>query len=54
MMKEKNLKFTGDQWVDVFKDKYSIKQIKENLKTWDPRNYRGDNCADNPARYNIL
>jgi hypothetical protein len=54
MMKKNDLKFTGDQWVDVFKDKFSIQQIKENLKTWDPRNYRGDYCIDDPTRYNIL
>jgi len=53
-MKDNELKFTGDKWVDIFEDKLDIEQIKENLKTWDPRNYRGDNCADNPARYNIL
>ena len=54
MMKGKDLKFTDEKWVEVFKNKLDLEQIKQNLKTWDPRNYRGDSCSDNPARYNIL
>jgi len=54
MMKDSDLKFTDSKWATEFNDKFDIERIKENLKTWDPRNYRGDNCSDNPARYNIL
>ena len=49
-MKANNLKFTGDKSVEVFSSKMSIEQIRENLKTWDPRNYRGDIDCDNPNR----
>ena len=53
MMKDHDLRYTGEKSVDIFDDKLSLEQIKENLKTWDPRNYRGDTCQDNPARYGI-
>jgi len=53
-MKRKGLKYTGSNSVNIFEDTFTLEQIKENLKTWDPRNYRGDTCFDNPARYCIL
>ena len=50
LMKSKNLKFTGDKVVEVFEETLNLDQVKENLKTWDPRNYRQDLYADNPTR----
>jgi organic radical activating enzyme len=52
-MKNNNLKFTSDKWVDVFNKQFTYEEIKENLKTWDPRNFWGDRHRDNPHRYGI-
>ena len=53
-MKDNKLKYTGSNSINVFDKELTLEQIKENLKTWDPRNYRGDTCGDNPSRYNIV
>ena len=50
MMKDRNLKHTGDNVVEVFNDTFDIEQIKQHLKTWDPRNYRLDLKNDDPLR----
>ena len=52
LMKSKKLNRTSDKHVEIFDKQFTYDEIKENLKTWDPRNFRGLN--DNPARYGIV
>jgi len=52
LMKSKNLKFTGDRSVDIFKENFDLKQIKENFKNWDPRNYRDEQDNINRPGFN--
>jgi len=49
LMRSKGLKFTDDKWTELFTEKFNLDQIRENQKTWDPRNFWGN--KDRPERY---
>lgn len=46
MMRDRGLKRTSDRWVTVFDKKLTPDQVQAHRSGWDPRNYRGDICAD--------
>lgn len=52
-MQDLNLAYISDKYVEVFDKKLTVEELRENAKTWDPRNFRGDRQTDNPFRYGI-
>lgn len=54
LYKKLNLPRISKDDVSIYDEKLTIDQIKENLKTWAPWNYRGDVCPDDPEQRKIF